>query len=90
MNLRSRCLEVTFRHGRPIAAYYYLPRRAGQQSYRTLSVEPGLVVDLSRSGQPLGIEITAPGKVSVAAVNRVLPRLGASRVSRAELAPLLP
>jgi hypothetical protein len=82
-------LEVTYCHGRPIAAYYYLPRHVGQKSYRTLRVEPGLVVDLSRSGQPLGIEITAPGKVSVAALNRVLTRLGASRVSRAELAPLL-
>ena len=74
-------LEVTFRHGRPIAGYYYLPRRAGQKSYRTLRVEPGLVVDLTRRGQPIGIEITAAGKVSVAALNRVLttfPHPGAS------------
>jgi hypothetical protein len=87
--MKEPYLEVTFRHGRPIAAYYYLPRRAGQKSYRTLRVQPGLVVDLSRGGHPIGIEITAPGKISVAALNRVLTRLGASRVSRAELAPLL-
>jgi len=37
----------------------------------------------------LGIEITAPGKVSATALNRVLTPLGASRVSRTELAPLL-
>jgi hypothetical protein len=80
-------LEVTFRHGRPIAAYYYLPRKRGQKSYRTKRI--GLVIDLSRDGQPIGIEITAPSKVSVAALNRVLTKLGLSRVTRDELAPLL-
>jgi uncharacterized protein YuzE len=82
-------LEVTFRHGRPIAAYYYLPRKRGQKSHRTRRIEPGLVIDLSRDGQPVGIEISAPSKVSVAAVNRVLTKLGLSRVTRVELAPLL-
>src|SRR5882672_4500065 len=55
-------LEVTFRRGRPIAAYYYLPRKRGQKSHRTRRIEPGLVIDMSRDGQPIGIEITAPSK----------------------------
>lgn len=80
-------LEVTFRRGRPIAAYYYLPRNRGQKLHRTRRIEPGLVIDLSRDGRPIGIEITAPSKVSVAAVNRVLTKLGLSRATRAELAP---
>jgi len=82
-------LEVTFRRGRPIAAYYYLPRKRGQKSYRTRRIEPGLALDLNRDGQAIGIEITAPSKVSVAALNRVLTKLGLSRVTRDELAPLL-
>ena len=82
-------LEVTFRHGRPIAAYYYRPRKRGQKSYRTKRIKPGLVIDLSRDGYPIGIEITAPRKVSVVALNRVLTKLGLSRVTRDELAPLL-
>jgi uncharacterized protein YuzE len=82
-------LEVTFRRGRPIAAYYYLPRKRGQKSHRTRRIEPGLVIDLSRDGQPIGIEITAPSKISVATMNRVLTKLGLSRVTRVELAPLL-
>jgi len=81
-------LEVTFRHGRALAAYLYLPRRPGQKSYRTSRVEPGLVIDFSRGGKPIGIEITAPGKVSVAALNRVLRQLGMPMVTRADLAPL--
>jgi hypothetical protein len=81
-------LEVTFRHGRPLAAYLYLPRRPGQKSYRTSRVEPGLVIDFGRGGKPIGIEITAPGKVSVAALNRVLRQLGMPTVTRDDLAPL--
>jgi hypothetical protein len=81
-------LEVTFRHGRALAAYLYLPRRPGQKSYRTSRVAPGLVIDFSRGGKPIGIEITAPGKVSVAALNRVLRQLGMPMVTRDDLAPL--
>ncbi len=86
--MKDAYLEVTFRHGRPLAAYLYLPRRAGDKSRRTAKAEPGLVIDFNRSGKPIGIEITAPGKVSAAALNRVLRRLGLPRVTRADLAPL--
>lgn len=82
-------LEVTFRYGRAIAAYFYLPRRPGQRSYRTVRYEPGLIVDFSRSGRPIGIEITAPEAVSLAAMNRVLGEFGLARIKRADLAPLL-
>jgi uncharacterized protein YuzE len=82
-------LEVTFRHGRPLAAYYYLPRRPGQKSYRTVRAESGMLVDYSRAGNPIGIEITASTKISLAAVNRVLRELGFARVRREDLAPLL-
>ena len=82
-------LEVTFRHGRPMAAYYYLPRRPGQKSYSSRRVEPGLVIDFSRSGRPIGIEITAPNAISLDAFNRVLRELGLEVLKRSELAPLL-
>jgi len=82
-------LEVTFRHGRPMAAYYCLPRRPGQKSYQTRKAEAGLLIDYSRGGRPIGIEITAPSKVTLAAVNRVLKGLGFAPVKREELAPLL-
>jgi hypothetical protein len=81
-------LEVTFRHGRPLAAYLYLPRRPGDRSHRTAKAEPGLVIDLNRSGTPIGVEITAPAKLSAAALNRVLRRFGLPPVTRADLAPL--
>ncbi len=86
--MKEPYLEVTFRHGRPLAAYLYLPRRPGEKSHRTSRAEPGLVIDFSRNGTPNGIDITAPGKLSLAALNRALRQLGLPRVKRADLAPL--
>jgi len=82
-------LEVTYRRGRAIAAYYYLPRRPGQRSVRTQRVEAGLLVDYARGGRPIGVEITNPGALSVAAFNRVLRELGFASVSREEVGPLI-
>jgi hypothetical protein len=79
---------VTYRGGVAIAAYYYLPRKHGDKSHRTTRVEAGLIVDFTRGGRPIGIEITAPSKTSLAAVNRVLKSLGQELVSRQDLAPL--
>lgn len=81
-------LEVTFRHGRALAAYYYLPRRGGDRSARCVRVEPGLIIDYTRGGRPIGIEITAPRQLSVAALNRVLKGLGHPVVRRSDLTPL--
>jgi hypothetical protein len=82
-------LEVTYRRGRAIAAYYYLPRRPGQRSMRTRRAEAGLLVDYARGGRPIGVEITNPGALSVAAFNRVLRELGFASVSREDVAPLI-
>jgi hypothetical protein len=66
-------LELTFRHGRLLAAYLYLPREGNEKT---------------AGGQPIGLEITAPGRVSTATINRVLADLGLSPLSDADLAPL--
>jgi len=82
-------LEVTLRHGRPLAACLYLPRRPRERSHRTQRVEPGLVIDFGRTGRAIGIEITAPGDLSLAALNRVLRGLGLPAMKKADLRPLL-
>ncbi len=86
--MKNRYLEVTFRRGRPIAAYLYLPRSSGEKSYRTSKAEPGLIIDLSRSGKPIGIEITAPLQLTVTALNGVMADLGLPQMEDSELAPL--
>lgn len=86
--MKEPYLEVTFRRGRPIAAYYYLPRRPGQKSYRSVRIEPGMVVDFGRGGKPIGIEITAPERTSQVTLNRVLKQFGLPTVKSSDLAPL--
>jgi hypothetical protein len=86
--MKEPYLEVTYRQGRAIAAYLYLPRRAGDRSYRTSRPVAGLVVDFTRAGKPIGIEITAPARLSLAALNRILRGLGFTPFTRADLAPL--
>jgi hypothetical protein len=69
-------LEVTFRHGRPLAAYYYLTRTPADKSHRTEPVGHGILVDYRADGTPIGLEITAPPVVTLADINGVLQRLG--------------
>jgi hypothetical protein len=86
--MRHSYLEVTFRKGRPLAAYFYLPRRDGDRSVRTERVAGGLVVDFSADGRPIGIEITAPSRLVLGDLNKVLSNLGQGPVAREDLAPL--
>ena len=86
--MKKRYLEVTFRRGRPIAAYLYLPRSPGDKSDRTSKADPGLVIDFNSGGKPIGIEITAPAQLTVAALNRVMSDLGLPQVEQSDLAPL--
>jgi uncharacterized protein YuzE len=81
-------LQITYRRGRQIAAYFYLPRRSGEKSVETRKVGGGLLVDYSADGKALGIEITAPGSTTVEAINAVLEGLGETPVDAADLAPL--
>jgi hypothetical protein len=86
--MRARYLEVTFRKGRPLAAYLYLPRASGVRSARTQEVAPGLLADFAADGDVIGVEFTAPASVTVDHVNAVLGQLGVPPLTPEELAPL--
>ena len=86
--MKEPYLEITYRHGRAVAAYLYLPRGSRDRSHRTVKAPGGLVIDFARSGKPIGVEITAPSKVTATGINRVLKELGFSPVKRSDLAPL--
>jgi len=81
-------LEVTFRKGKPLAGYYYLPRRPGDVSARCEKTADGMVVDYAADGRPIGIELTAPSRLTLADVNRVLAHIHAEPASPEDLAPL--
>lgn len=90
--MRAPYLEVTYRRGRPLAAYLYLPRAAGERSSRTRQFPGGLVVDYNASDEPIGVELTAPTRTSVTALNRVLAAVWRSpdppSLTEEDLAPL--
>lgn len=85
--MRHRYLEVTFRRGRPLAAYLYLPRASGAKVATTADAGRGLRVDYDRDGVPMGIEITAPRAVEIEHVNAVLAQLGHPELAPEEWAP---
>jgi len=86
--MKTAYLEVTYRKGRPIAAYYYLPRRDGDRSARTEAVDGGLVIDFTVDDRPIGVEITDPSHVDARLLNAALARAGQPPIHPQELAPL--
>ena len=86
--MKDRYLEVTYRKGKPMAAYLHLPHPAGMKSASTEERSQGLLVDFSSDGTPLGLEITAPSTVTPAAVNAVLEALGLDALEESDLAPI--
>jgi hypothetical protein len=85
--MQTFSVQVTYRKGKLFAAYVYLPRQPGDRSKRVEEPVPGLLVDYTADGRPIGIELPSPSAVSVSDVERVLKGLGFSPTPE-ELAPL--
>ena len=80
-------LEITYRKGKPFAAYLYLQRRPGDQSAR--SERHGTwVMDFAADGRPIGIEFTSLGAVDLPSLNQILRAAHHPELSLTDLAPL--
>jgi hypothetical protein len=86
--MHERYLEITFRRGKPIAAYLYLPRLENDKSCRVAKEEHGLLVDLAEDGRPIGIEILSPNTVSLSSINEILTKYSLPLLDNEEVAPL--
>jgi hypothetical protein len=87
--MNSRYLEITYRRGKPVAAYFYLPRRPGDVSARSVTGEAGLVTDYSADGRPIGIEITSPSVLTLPSLNAALTAAQQPPAAPDDIAPLL-
>jgi uncharacterized protein YuzE len=87
--MRTLSLQITYRKGKPFAAYIYLAHAPGTKSARTEQVTPEVLIDYAEDGTPLGIEVISPGSVSQAEVAAAFGQLGMEPPPAAELAPLL-
>jgi hypothetical protein len=74
--MREPYLEVAFRHRRPLAVYYYLPRRNDEKSHRTERAALGVIIDYAEDGRPIGLEFTIPANVTVGGLNEIFWRPG--------------
>lgn len=90
-DMKDRYLEVTFRKGKVLAAYFYLMRIPGEKSERTEKCGEGILIDYAKDGRPIGIEITTPGRVValLSELNQVLAKQNVQPVEPIELSPLL-
>jgi hypothetical protein len=58
--MTGRPLQVTYRKGRPFAAYLHLSHPTDQKSIKTVPSSDGLlVVDYGTNGRAVGIELSA-------------------------------
>jgi hypothetical protein len=87
--MTERSLQVTYRKGRPSAAYLHLSHGAGEKSVKTVPTPDGLlVVDYSGSGRAVGVEITAPHAVSLERLNQLLADLGEAPLPEQDYKPV--
>jgi uncharacterized protein YuzE len=87
--MTKRYLEVTFRKGKPFAAYFYLPGNPGEKSVGTKKVRAGILIDYGKSGRPIGIEIIDPDKINLQVINEILSKLNLNLAEPKDLAPLM-
>lgn len=78
-------LEVSFRHGRPFAAYLHCA--APRPSAVSRPLGRGLILDLDADGVVLGLEVTDPQHVHVADITAALAPYGVD-ISEIDLVPL--
>ena len=86
--MSDRYLEVSYRSGKPFAAYLFLPRRPGDRSARTERFSETLVIDYAPDGRAIGIEIVHPRAVTENEINRALAHVDEPELGAEDLAPL--
>src|SRR5262245_4228436 len=88
VTMTERSFQVTYRKGRPFAAYLNLTNASGEKSARTVPSPDGLlVVDYGVTGRAIGVEITAPQAVPLVRVNRLLRELGEVPIAERDYRP---
>ena len=80
-------LEITYRQGKPFAAYLYLDRRPGDKSART-ERHGQWVVDFTADGRAIGVEFTSVGAVNLTELNKILASGQQPAIAVSDLVPL--
>ncbi len=81
-------LRIHYRDGKAYAAYLTLPHPVGVKSCRQREVEPEIIVDFDREGQPIGIEMLDPRQATWTKLNRIMKKLKMPPLRREWVRPL--
>jgi uncharacterized protein YuzE len=83
----KRYLQITYRQGKPLAAYLYLNRQSGDKADR-IERHGQWLIDYTKDGRAIGIDFTQVGAVDLAALNRILTASHQAALSVNDLVPL--
>ena len=86
--MKDRYLEITFRNGKPLAAYLYLTRKKGAQSVKAIRISENLIADYDQNGIPIGLEIVSPITTTIQQIKDALEKIHVGPINEYELAPL--
>ena len=87
--MTERSLQVTYRNGKAFSAYLHLVHETGERSVRSAPSADGLlVVDYGRSGEAIGVEITAPSAVTLERLNGVLADVQQAPLTALDYVPI--
>ncbi len=80
-------LRISYRDGRPRIGYLYLSDPS-EKSAHSRRVSAELVIDISKDGQLIGIELLDPANTTVEAINDVLKQYGCEPIRESDLKPI--
>ncbi len=81
-------LEIVFRKGKPVAAFFHLRAEASGKSGRTVPIRPPMTAHYDETGLPIGLEVPLPTSVPLHLLNEALRELGAPPVAEADIVAL--
>jgi len=87
--MKNKYLEITYRKGKMIAAYLYLPRKVGEKCQKTEKFSEGILIDYGKAKNPIGIEILDPQKINFEKIKDVITKLKDFSIHETDFAPLL-
>jgi hypothetical protein len=81
-------LEIVFRKGKPVAAFFHLKEGASGKTGRTIPIRPPMTAHYDESGLPIGLEMPLPTAVPLEHLNEALRGLGSEVVGEADILAL--
>ncbi len=81
-------VEIVFKKGRPVAAFFHLRAGANGKTGRTIAIRPQMTAHYDAAGHPIGLELALPTQAELPAINEALRELSSDPVGEADIVAL--